>query len=43
LKIALSEEIRSSKDKLSKLISEHIEYYALVKKEFIAKISYVGF
>ncbi len=33
LKLDLSEDIRGSKDKLSKFISEHIEYYELIKEE----------
>lgn len=38
LKIVLSEEIRDSKDKLGKFISEHIGYYELVKDEVYSNL-----
>lgn len=38
LKIDLSEEIRDSKDKLGKFISEHIGYYELVRDEVYSNL-----
>lgn len=38
LKIDLSEEVRNSKDKLSKFISEHIGYYELIKDEVYSNL-----